>query len=89
MKRLNNLYQQICSIENLQLADVIASKGKSKQYGVIVHNENKEANILLLQQMLLNKTYKTSAYTTFKVYEPKERKFFACLISRTELHIMQ
>lgn len=76
MKRLNNLYQQICSIENLQLADAIASKGKSRQYGVIVHNQNKETNILLLQQMLLNKAYQTSAYTTFKVFEPKEREVF-------------
>lgn len=76
MKRLNNLYQQICSIENLQLADAIASKGKSRQYGVIVHNRNKETNILLLQQMLLNKAYQTSAYTTFKVFEPKEREVF-------------
>lgn len=76
MKRINNLYQRICSLENLHLADALASKGKSKKYGVIVHNQNKEANILLLQQMLLNKTYKTSAYTTFKVYEPKEREVF-------------
>jgi RNA-directed DNA polymerase len=26
--------------------------------------------------MLLNKTYKTSPYTTFKVFEPKEREVF-------------
>lgn len=76
MKRINNLYQKICSIENLQLADAIASKGKSKQYGVIVHNKKKEENILRLQTMLLNKTYQTSPYTTFKVYEPKEREVF-------------
>jgi RNA-directed DNA polymerase len=76
MKRLNNLFQQICSIENLQLADAIASKGKSKQYGVIIHNKNKEQNILQLRQMLINKTYKTSAYTTFKIFEPKEREVF-------------
>lgn len=76
MKRLGNLYEQVCSIENLQLADARASKGKSDQYGVKVHNKNKDANLLLLQQMLIDKTYKTSDYTTFKVYEPKERDVY-------------
>ncbi len=76
MKRKNNLYQQVCSVENLQLADIKAQKGKVKQYGVIIHNRNKESNLLQLQDMLLNKTYKTSAYTTFKVYEPKEREVY-------------
>ncbi len=76
MKRINNLYPQIYSIENLQLADSIARKGKSKQHGVIVHDKNKEANLLKLQEMLINKTYKTSPYSTFKIYEPKERDIF-------------
>jgi RNA-directed DNA polymerase len=73
MKRLNNLYRNICSIENLILADDKARKGKGDQYGIMVHDRNREENILSLREMLLNKTYQTSAYTTFKVYEPKER----------------
>lgn len=76
MKRLNNLYSKIISIENLMLADTKASKGKAKQYGVEVHNKQKEVNIILLHEMLLNKTYETSPYTTFKVYEPKERDVY-------------
>lgn len=76
MKRLNNLYQQICSIENLHLADSIARKGKAKQYGVIAHEKNREANILNLHEMMINKTYQTSQYSTFKIYEPKEREIF-------------
>lgn len=76
MKRINNLYQQISSIENLQLADAIARKGKAKQYGVIAHNKNQDANIIKLHQALVNKTYKTSAYSTFKIFEPKERDIF-------------
>jgi len=48
MKRVNNIYQQIISIDNLMLADAIAQKGKSSQYGVILHNKNKEQNILSL-----------------------------------------
>jgi len=76
MKRINNLYSQICSIENLQLADSIARKGKLKQPGVIEHDRNRDANIQALHQMLTEKTYKTSPYTTFTIYEPKERLIF-------------
>ena len=70
------MYPQIYCIENLQLADARASKGKSMQYGVQHHNINREANINQLHDMLKNKTYKTSAYSTFKIYEPKEREVY-------------
>jgi RNA-directed DNA polymerase len=76
MKREGNLYNKICSIENLILADANASKGKLDQYGVQQHQKNKQSNIILLHQMLKDKTYKTSSYTTFKIYEPKEREIF-------------
>lgn len=76
MKRINNLYEKICSIENLYLADQKARKRKSKQRGVIDFDKNPDANIYQLQTQLINKTYQTSAYTTFKVYEPKEREIF-------------
>ncbi len=42
----------------------------------MIHNRNKESNILDLHEMLKNKTYKTSAYTRFLIYEPKEREIF-------------
>jgi retron-type reverse transcriptase len=76
MRRINNLYQKVCSIENLQLADSIARKGKSKQPGVIEHDQNREENIQKLHEMLVNKTYQTSEYTTFTIFEPKERVIF-------------
>jgi len=76
MKRINNLYEQICSIENIQLADIIARKGKSKQPGIIEHDKNRDENIVKLHEMLINKTYKTSDYTTFTIHEPKERIIF-------------
>lgn len=74
MKRVSNIYHKVCSIENLRIADAMAQKGKQKQYGVITHNKNKEANLQALRTQLLNKTFTTSAYTFFKVYEPKERE---------------
>lgn len=76
MRRIGNLYQQICSLENLTLADIKARKGKGDQYGIQVHDRNREMNILNLHQILIDKTYRTSSYTTFKVYEPKEREVF-------------
>ena len=76
MKRINNLYNRICSVENLQLADSIARKGKAKQPGVKLHMKNCDQNILDLHEILVNKTYKTSEYTTFTIYEPKERVIF-------------
>lgn len=77
MKRIGNVYDKICSIENLQMADEIAQQGKRKQYGVIVHNRNKDANIQRLREALINKTYKTSRYKIFTIYEPKERKIYS------------
>lgn len=78
MKRLGNLYGQIYSIENLELADKKARKGKKKQYGVKVFDKNREKNIFALQQMLIDRTYRTSGYNTFTLYDPKERQVY-CL----------
>ncbi len=76
MKRTGNLYQKIISIENLQAADAKARKRKMHQESVQQHDCNREQNILALHQMLRDKTYSTSAYTTFIIREPKEREIF-------------
>jgi RNA-directed DNA polymerase len=76
MKRINNLYESIVDMDNLRRADKLAQRGKSKQYGVLAHQSQPETNLFLLHEMLLNRTYKTSEYTTFMVYEPKEREVF-------------
>ncbi|MCO6499110.1 MAG: group II intron reverse transcriptase domain-containing protein [Vicingus serpentipes] len=73
MKRIGNIYNKIISIENLLLADKIAQKGKSEQYGVKLHNRNKETNIKELHYLLSSGQYRTSNYDVFTVYEPKER----------------
>jgi retron-type reverse transcriptase len=76
MKRINDLYDKICSIENLQLADSIARRGKLKQPGIKEHDKQREHNIQKLHEMLKSRTYKTSTYTTFTILEPKERLIF-------------
>ncbi|ESU28376.1 RNA-directed DNA polymerase [Flavobacterium limnosediminis JC2902] len=76
MKRIGNLYHQITSIENLRLADAIAQKGKQQQYGVKLHNKNREEDLLKLRVTLQNRTYQTSKYDIFKVHEQKEREVY-------------
>jgi retron-type reverse transcriptase len=73
MKRIGNIYEKITSLSNLQEADRKGQKGKANQYGVILHNKNAEGNLLVLQDLLISKSYKTSAYDIFTIHEPKER----------------
>lgn len=61
-------------MENLLLADKLASKGKSKQRDVIKHRINKEENLQKLHQTLVSGEYKTSPYTKFKIFDGKERE---------------
>lgn len=76
MKRINNIYERIISIENLYLADENARKKKEKTYGVMLHDKNREENIKKLHETLKNKQHKTSRYRIFKIYEPKERTIY-------------
>lgn len=76
MKRVNNLYPLIYAEDNIELADKKARKCKRTQYGVRKHDQNKEIDNYALHLSLLNENYKTSEYTTYKIYEPKERIIF-------------
>lgn len=73
MRRISNLYEKITSMKNLIEADQKAQRGKSNQYGVVLHNQNQEGNLLVLQDKLISKTYRTSEYDVFTIHEPKER----------------
>lgn len=76
MKRVNNLYPLIYAEDNIELADKKARKCKRTRYGVRKHDQNKEIDNYALHLSLLNENYKTSEYTTYKIYEPKERIIF-------------
>ena len=76
MKRVGGLFERICSMSNLKLADKKARKGKKRQYGIRVFDKKRYINLLLLQDKLQSKIYKTSAYTVFKIFEPKERDVY-------------
>lgn len=73
MKRKGNLYDKVWSIDNLRLALYNARKGKKRQRSVIRFMEKEEENLLLLQNELRDKTYRTSPYTTFVLVQDKVR----------------
>lgn len=76
MKRIGNLYDQICTLENLELADEKARRGKLRSHGVKKHDKNRTENINNLREALLNGTFRTSKYDVFTIYEPKEREIY-------------
>lgn len=77
MKRITNLYEKLCSMDNLLLADANARKGKRRQYGVIKHDRTKEANLIALQRSLIERSFRTSEYHVFKInHNGKEREIY-------------
>jgi retron-type reverse transcriptase len=48
-------------------------KSKHKTRGVLSHDVEKDINILKLHEALVNKTFTTSEYKTFKIFDKKER----------------
>lgn len=71
MKRKGYLFEQIICIENLQLANNLAKKKKSRQS--VKYQINLEQHLLKLQQSLRDELYNTSEYNNFTIYEPKQR----------------
>lgn len=60
-------------MDNIYLAYRKARKGKSWQDTVKVFEANLEKNIQTIYLSLKNKSFTTSPYTTFTIYEPKPR----------------
>lgn len=75
MKRLGGrIYERISDVSNINLADESARKNKIKSRKYIAeHDKFKAFENYDLSEDLKNFTYKTSPYSKFKVYEPKER----------------
>src|ERR1035437_6890249 len=76
MKRKGNLFESVCKLESLHLAYAKAKKGKSNTYGVRLFSKYLENNINQLYAELLAGTYKTSEYSIFTIYDPKERTVY-------------
>ena len=73
MKNYKNLYEKLCSIENLELAFKKARKGKSKMSYVIEFENNLGQELQKLHKELSEFTYKPISLKRFIVREPKTR----------------
>lgn len=78
MTVINDIYEQIISIDNLKKAAFKASKDKRHRHAVQrFFAENEEDKLLKdLHQSLKYKTFKVGEYTTFITYDPKEREIY-------------
>ena len=63
MKRYGNIYEKICTIENLKLAHKMARKDKLFYAEVKMVDENPDFYLRRIQKMLVSGSYKVSEYT--------------------------
>lgn len=76
MKTWKNLFKKIVDLDNILLAHSKARVGKTHRAEVKLIDKNPEYYCKCIQKMLIDGTYRTSEYTTFVLYEPKERIIF-------------
>ena len=77
MKTCKNLFDKICSFENLHLAYLKARKCKRYRSEILKFSYNLEENLLKLQEELINQTYQHGGYREFIVCDSKKRKIKA------------
>lgn len=73
MKRYKNLYEKVCSFENLHSAFLKARKCKRYRNEILRFSYDLEENLLKLQEELLNQTYRHGSYREFIVTDQKKR----------------
>lgn len=76
MKRHGNLFPKIVDMDNIRLAYQRAKRQKGWMRAVKKFSNNLEANLLAIQQSLINKTFTTSPYRIKYAYYPKFREIF-------------
>ena len=77
MKRTKNIYDKICTFDNIKLAYNYAKRGKQHRRDVVIFSSNLEENLLDIQSDLMNLTYEIGKYRTFFVNDPKKRLVMA------------
>ena len=86
MKTFGSLFEKIVSFENLLLAAKNASQGKRCKGNVAAFNYNLEENLLLVQQALIEKTYRPGGYRAFYIFDPKKRLISAAPFADRVVH---
>jgi retron-type reverse transcriptase len=76
MKRHNNLFEKIVSLDNIILAHSHARKGKTSRSDVRKVDNDVIGYCTKIQKMLVDETYRTSDYFLFNIHEPKERVIY-------------
>ncbi len=74
MKRVGNIFEKICDIENIYTAIRNAARGKKHRRTVAYVLDNQEKAARLIQEMLVNKTYKPKPYRTFEIKDGPRQK---------------
>lgn len=77
MKTYNNLFSELCSLENLRLAFTKVKKGKSNRVYVKKFEENLNSELLKLKMELETQTYKPKPLKRFAIRDPKTRVIHA------------
>ena len=73
MKTYKNLFDKICSFQNLHLAYLKARRCKRYRNEILRFSYNLEANLTNLQKELSDQTYQHSSYREFTVCDLKKR----------------
>ena len=74
MKRLGNLYKNICDLDNIELAYKEVCKNTSNKKRVFDMKQYKAIYISRVYKELYEKTYKVGEFNKFIIYEPKKRE---------------
>lgn len=77
MKTYKNLYSQICTYDNLELAFKKARKRKTTKGYVIEFEADLESNLMQLKKELETFSYRPAPLTLFTIRDPKTRKISA------------
>ena len=76
MKRLGNIFDKICGMDNLHAAHLNAQKGKKHYQEVAKINENPDVYLSDLHHMLSSGGFRNSEYEMFEKTEPKHRVIY-------------
>lgn len=86
MKTYNKLFNNLCSLRNLQLAFKKAKKGKSKKWYVVEFEDNLYNELEKLKTELETQTYEPKPLKRFVIRDPKTRVIHASAFRDRVVH---
>ncbi len=73
MKRINHVWPNVTTFENLYFAYLLARKGKQSRTEVAIFSANLEQELTTLESQLKDQSYKFGPYRKYTIYEKKPR----------------